>query len=392
VKIAYVVRNGFFPPFNGERVKSAALATALASSGELTLIDLGRSDYPGNRYPDGARLELPYGGKATVHSMLTHGHRSNLERAEHAATSGDSVRLSRMPLMRRRAAAELLSQLCSDIVVVDHPQLATLALAAPARCRVVHAHNVESKLARSLAESSGSLRHRLRSWRLQRIEHRQLPRLDQVWAVSAADAEFFRRGGCDKVEVLPNVIPPSAFMSSAVSGTPGHAAFFGWMAYPPNVDAVRYLMGLVSRSPAIRSLSLVGRDLPSDLVEALRAHPRIRYLGYVQDLKSAVADAAVILAPLASGAGTKLKVIEALALGKPLVTTSIGAEGLDLVDGEHVCIAPLGEAFDAAAEQLLRAPALGLAMAERGRRHVAAHFSIDTLTVAARAALAAYSA
>lgn len=387
MKIVYVIRNGFFPPFNGERVKSAALATALARSGTLTLIDLGRADYPDDPYPDGVQLELPYGGSAIIFSMLVHGHSANSRRAKSNLTGGKARRLSRLPLARRQAAAKLIAALRPDVVVADHPFLASLALASGAPLKIVHAHNVESQLAASMAAASGNLRQKLKVWRLRRIENRLLPQLDQVWAVSEPDAKFFESIGVRQARVTPNIIPDHAFVAQPAMGVAGHAVFFGWLAYPPNALAVEYLLGLAERSAAVRQLTLIGRGLPAPLAERAKANPKVCYLGYVESLVEATRDAAVILVPLSHGAGTKLKVIEALALGKPLVTTATGAEGLALVDGRHARIGELGEEFDALCVRALSQPEKYLAMALDGQRHARARFSQGALDQAVAACL-----
>jgi polysaccharide biosynthesis protein PslH len=383
-KLVYVIRNGFYPPFNGERVKTAALASALAAAGDLHVLDLGRADYPGTGYPDDELLQLPYGGQARFYSLILHGHAGNLRRLRQAP----GTRLSRLPLARRREAGRLIDQLNPDAVIVDHPFLAPLARQAARARTVVHAHNVESALAGSLARQSGRWRHRLKAWRLRRVERHHLPLVDQVWAVSDADATAFRALGARAVHLVPNIIPRAAFADRAVTGRHGHAAFFGWIAYPPNLDAVKYLLDMAERVPALRQLTLVGRGLPDALQERVRGNPRVRYAGYVENLAAAVDEAAVILVPLAHGGGTKLKVIEAMAMGKPLVTTPVGAEGLALEDGVHALVAQPGPDFDRAAARVLEDPAAFAAMSERGQQHCAEHFSQGALNRAVAGALA----
>lgn len=387
MKIVYVVRNGFHPPFNGERVKSAALATALASCGDLHVLDLGRADYPGNPYPDGEVLDLPYGGRAAITSLIVHGHTRNARRNARALAQNQRARLSRIPALRRHAAARLLQSLRADVVVVDHPQLAKLALDSGARIRVVHAHNVESRLARSLAQSTGKLWSRYKVHRLENIERRVLPKLDQVWAVSEADAQAFRHMGLSRVHVTPNIIPDHAFAQTPSVGQAGHAAFFGWLAYPPNAAAVEYLIGLTERLPELKKLTLIGKGLPDALAQKIRNHPRIHYAGYVESIESAVAEACAILVPLAHGAGTKLKVIEALALGKPLITTPVGAEGLNLDHGVHALIAKPGPEFDAYCRQALSEPGLYSRLSTEGRAWAHEHYSMKAIIECVKVAL-----
>lgn len=382
MKIAYVVRNGFYPAFNGERVKTASLSTALAHCGDLSVLDLGRSDYPKIACPDGEIFDLPYGGQARIYSMLVHGRSAAVRR-----DAAQGKRLSRLPLARRSAAKRLIAELAPDVLVVDHPLLAPLALQSAAKLKIVHAHNVESQLAASLAQTKGGLRQSLKVWRLRRVEKKAMPALSQVWAVSESDAQQFRALGAAQVLVTPNIIPDSAFAATQSPGQIGHAAFFGWLAYPPNAEAVEYLLNLAERCDWLTRLTLIGRGLPARLEARIKGNPKLRYLGYVENLTDALSEAAAVLIPLQHGAGTKLKVIEALALGKVLVTTPIGAEGLDLAQASHAFVKPLGADFDACAQEVLCNPAAHQAMARIGQNHARARFSQVALNQAVAEAL-----
>ena len=103
--------------------------------------------------------------------------------------------------------------------------------------------------------------------------------------------------------------------------------------------------------------------------------PGLRRLGFVEDLQALARDCAVVAIPLTSGGGTKLKTIEALAMGKPVVTTAEGAAGLDLVDGRHVLIRDIGPAFDEAMIEVALHPQRYLELAREGQAWVRERFS-----------------
>ncbi len=134
-------------------------------------------------------------------------------------------------------------------------------------------------------------------------------------------------------------------------------------------------------------ITVVGRDAPAHVTEQARALPWLRLHGFVDSLFELASRAAAIIIPLPWGGGTKLKVVEALALGKPLVTTPCGAEGLNITDEAQALIRSTGTAFDEAADAVLAAPSDYMAMAQRGRAYAAEYFSQSALSKTVRNAL-----
>jgi glycosyltransferase involved in cell wall biosynthesis len=118
--------------------------------------------------------------------------------------------------------------------------------------------------------------------------------------------------------------------------------FVGYMSTPANVDAIKYFHSQVydtlkRRFPDLKLL-VVGQD-PPHAIRELAKDPSICVTGFVEDVRPYVARASVVIAPIVSGAGTKTKVLEAMAMGKPVVTTPIGARGINATHGDHLCIA-----------------------------------------------------
>lgn len=374
MKIAYVIRNGFYPPFNGERIKSAALASALADCGDLHVLDLGNAEYPGGAIPRGERFELPYGGRAMVTSL--------------SYKNGQAGHKRWRPF-RIWAAQKLLETLDVDVLVVDHPVYARLALRARTNLRIVHCHNVESQLAKSIHAKKPTFKHWLRSKRFDAVERKLLPRVDQVWAVSDADAIEFKARGSKKVVATPNILPPSAFVDDRCEWQQGRAAFFGWLAYPPNADAATVLMNLAAELPTAWQLDLIGKGLPEQLLKRAQDLPNVVVHGFVDSLEQALQSIGVVAIPLRQGAGTKLKVIESLALGKVLLTTPVGAQGLGLVDGKHALIREPGAGFAETLVNVLAEPERFRHLAAAGQALARERFSLRMLKSAVKEALPA---
>lgn len=389
-RIAYVMRGNFFSPSTGGRVKTAAMASALAAAGELTVIDLSRERMPGPRFPAGEMFALPYGGQARLYSSLR-ANRPWLDRlARRIGWLRDPAWLYRTQAGRRRAVVALLQSLQPDVLVVDHPANAAMALAAPARVRILHTHNLESELAAAGARETGKRRLQRRAEVLRRLERELLPRFDQVWGVREEDLAVYRQLGVSRCVLAPNVVPDAAFAPAAVAGAPGEVLMVGSLNYGPNAGAARYLVELGERQAAAGAplrITIAGRGADDALLAAARRHAWLHLPGFTPDLQPMVDRAAVIAVPLAWGAGTKVKVVEALARGKPLVTTPVGAEGLAIEDGVHALVRAPGAEFDAALLAVAREPAAYMDMARRGRELAWARYSQTALTRTVTAAV-----
>jgi glycosyltransferase involved in cell wall biosynthesis len=153
------------------------------------------------------------------------------------------------------------------------------------------------------------------------------------------------------------------------------------MGYEPNDDAVLYfcrdILPIIRRTVPGVELWIVGRD-PTPAVRAL-ASDTVHVSGRVDDVVPYYERSAVAIVPLRAGGGTRLKILEAMALGRPVVTTTIGCEGLDVRDNEHVLIADTAESFAARTVQLINSPELWQAIAARARELVVNQYDWDAI-------------
>ncbi len=201
--------------------------------------------------------------------------------------------------------------------------------------------------------------------RLRRYEARVCRRADHVLAVSDADAMVLRKlvPGLD-VSVVPNGVDTLAYRPEIpTTESPNHESgalvFTGTMDFRPNVDAVlwfvRRVLPLVRAEMPEVHFFIVGQR-PHRRLERLRSDPAITLTGWVEDARPYIARAAVYVAPLRIGGGTRLKLLEAMAMGKPVVATRLGAEGYPVKDGRELLLADAPADFAAAVVALLRAP------------------------------------
>lgn len=299
------------------------------------------------------------------------------------------------------AAAEierLVADFRPEVVVIERLWLYRYASHARARgARVVlDAHNVETTLARQLADAEpadapGRRIASLIAARTAAIEKRALADADQVWVCSAGDrarlaADHQRTRD---VHVVPNGVDVTAYDAR---GTPPPAlttlVFPAMFTYAPNARAARFLVDELLPCLGDVRLVLVGAMPDDALHEAARRDPRITVTGAVPDVRPYVRAATAVVVPVFEGSGTRFKILEALAAGVPVITTTMGADGLDVEDGVHVLVANTAAEFAVALERLRDDTQLAARLALHGYRRVAERYSWTAAADAIAAALA----
>ena len=249
--------------------------------------------------------------------------------------------------------------------------------AGPAALRILDTHNVDSltmsRYVETLPHGPRRAYAALTARKMRWLERRVYRAADSVWVCSAREAELaasFAPGA--RAVVVPNGVDGAAFMvGSPPPLTSKRMLFFGRLDYYPNRDGLRHFCERIL--PTIRSripdaeLLVVGSGGGRELAGLNGAAPGIRILGRVENIASALADASLVVVPLRSGGGTRLKILEALAMARPVVSTSIGAEGLDLRPGEEIVLADTPEAFADEVIRLLTDPEAAIRLGASGR-------------------------
>lgn len=168
--------------------------------------------------------------------------------------------------------------------------------------------------------------------------------------------------------VIPNGVDPEYFCPGAQAPNPFSIVFTGMMGYVPNYDGMLHFLDvifpLILKKVPQATVSIVGKMPPPALLK--RAAPNVFVTGFVDDVRPYVWDASVYVVPLRMGSGTRLKVLEAMAMKKPIVTTTIGCEGIDVRDGESAVIVDEPEAFAEAVVNLFTDSALRKKLTDNG--------------------------
>jgi polysaccharide biosynthesis protein PslH len=217
---------------------------------------------------------------------------------------------------------------------------------------------------------------------LRRYEIRHLNSCDAMVPITEDDARDFRALGCTvPMHVLPGGVDVDGEVPALASISPDDAAgrigFLGSLDYRPNQDAAIWIAEELA--PKVRcEMHVAGSNAPQWL-RARLAKSAVVFDGEVPDAKEFIRSMDVMLAPVFAGGGMRIKILEAMALGKPVVATTIGAAGIGVRHGEDILLADDPEAFAAAVTELLRDPAKALAIGDAGRRLVASRFSTEAL-------------
>ena len=248
---------------------------------------------------------------------------------------------------------------------------------------VLFTHNVEAIIWRRHFEVSRNPVWKAVSWRewylLDQFERRMLARAESVLTVSENDKRIFAEFvDPAKIAVVQTGVDLDYFHPSAEPELPRRLVFTGSMDWMPNEDGITYFVEevypLVRREIPDVELWVVGRK-PSEKLKALAgASSGVHVTGTVDDIRPYVWQSTVYVVPLRIGGGTRIKIFEALAMGKAVVSTTIGAEGLPITHGEHLILADTPSDFARETLRLMRDPAARAHLGSSARRLLEQHY------------------
>jgi len=255
---------------------------------------------------------------------------------------------------------------------------------------VLFQHNVEAAIWTRRAQVARSFAWRAylaeQSRRMHAFERQECRRFDHVIAVSEVDRDTFQnKYGVAQVSAIPTGVDVDFFRPSSPAATASREiVFVGSMDWMPNVDGVAWfvtdILPLVRRHIPDASLAIVGRDPTRTVRELAVRVPGVTVTGTVQDVRPYLERCAVAVVPLRVGGGTRLKIFEAMAMEKAVVSTHVGAEGLPVTDGKEILLADDPPAFAAAVVSLLQDRAMARGLGEAAAMRVRSDFGWAAVT------------
>jgi glycosyltransferase involved in cell wall biosynthesis len=370
-----------WPAIDGGRIAMSRLAESLGRAGaEVEVLSLN---------PRKHRAAKPESAPVPLHAIDLDTSRI-LGPALRALSHGTPYVVERfLSTPFREALRAALQRFAPDIVQIESPFLlpyASFVRAESGAHIVLRSLNVEFRIWESLARNERhllrrlALRHVGTAMREYETKHLGLP--DAIVPISENDREDFRRLGC----TLPMHVAPCGVTLSDVPASdapePGRVGFIGSLDFRPNQEAVRWILDelwprVLARMPTAR-LSIGGSSPPRWLRQR-RWEENIDFHPDVDDASRFLRPMSAVIAPLFAGGGMRIKVLEAMARGRPVVATTIGAGGIEVEHGRNIVIADDASAFADGVVRLLVEPDTAARIGLAARAMVASRYDSDTI-------------
>jgi sugar transferase (PEP-CTERM/EpsH1 system associated) len=387
MKILWVKAGGLVPPDTGGKIRSYNILRQLAKQHAVTFF----SFYAAHENDVHAELNQVFQRVVKIPLDLP-AEKSAGELLNYAVHlfSGEPYSLTKYcrPVVRKELRA-LLQEEIYDVILCDFLVTAG-AIPWDWPCpKVLFSHNVEAVIWQRHYEVARNPLWKALSWRewkrMEAAERRYLQKADHVVAVSENDREAFARFlNPQKLTVTQTGADTEFFRPSGVKEMPNSLVFTGSMDWLPNEDAILYfadeILPLIRRQVPDVTLCVVGRKPSRRLQDLASRVPNIQLTGWVEDVRPYVAQRAVCIVPLRVGGGTRLKIFEAMSMAKAIVSTSIGAEGLPVNNGEHILLADDPASFAESTVRLLGNASRRTQIGQAARHLVQENYSWATVS------------
>jgi glycosyltransferase involved in cell wall biosynthesis len=362
-----------YPPDSGPKVKTWNVLKYLAQHHEVTLVSFVRGDQSAEvghlRQHCNAVYTVPM-----VRSVLRDG--LAMGRSLLNGQPWMMVRDDRSAM--RRLVDRLTSEIHFDIAHADQLNMAQYAARVPGARKILDAHNALWLLYRRLWDTMGPGPRKLllsRDWRLLKgYEGRLCRAFDAVLAVSQEDGVALQEAAGQPLDitVIPIAVDTDEVTPVARQPEANHILHIGTMYWPPNIDGVLWFMRQVY--PYIRAkrpdvtFDVVGARPPQEILGLAGDSAGINVTGYVADPTPYLEQAGVMVVPLRAGGGMRVKILNALAQGLPIVSTGLGCEGIAVTSGQNILIADSPYDFAEAVLRMLENPDFAAQLGNNGRR------------------------
>ena len=368
-----------YPLDSGKRIRTWHLLSRLAPRHDLTLFCFDEGDPDALRFveKEGIRVFFaPAAGKTTrvlLYAQLL----ANLFSAYPFTVSKHYSRTFHQQILAR------INSESPDLVHVEWTPYARYLSGIPTGKTVISTHNIEAQIWFRRARRSSTLLEKaffsLQAVKMRAFEKRRLSRADEVTAVTIEDLQWLKKAGISKTSLVENGVDTEYFQPTSDSEVQREILFLASLDWYPNQDALRFFLEEIM--PRVRTklpnvqLTIAGRRPPIELVAQIRSLPGASLHSDVPDVRPFLARSSAFVVPLRIGGGSRIKILEALAAGKAVVSTRIGAEGLQLCSGEHLLLADRPDDFADRVIELLTQPELRQRLGANGRRLVSDRYT-----------------
>ena len=385
MKILWVKSDFLHPTDRGGQIRTLEMLKCLHQRHEVHYVA-----FDDGTNPEGLRRSSEYCSRAYAVP-----HRVPVRRSLHFAGQLVGGLVSRLPVSVARYTSErmkrqiqlVLAQQQFDSLVCD---FLFPALNVPDLSRVVlFQHNVESVIWRRHVEQARNSAKRaylrLQASRMQALERAVCRDAGRVVAVSQIDSETFRElYQLERISDVETGVDLDFFARPAQTEVRADLVFVGSMDWLPNIDAMHFfteeILPIIRRERPKCRIAIAGRRPTSFLLELSKRDPNIIVTGTVPDIRPYLWESSVSVVPLRIGGGTRLKIFEAMAAKLPVVSTTVGAEGLPVSDGEHLAIADTPELFARRCLDLLHSAEQRSQLAEAAWNLISHRFSWPAVT------------
>jgi polysaccharide biosynthesis protein PslH len=362
MRLCWIKAGGFVPLDFGGRIRSFQMVKELAARHAVTVLTF----YPAIENDQHSTLAPLFEELITIPLRLPR-QRSVGEYLDYLrllpAPHAYSMQKYYRPELRL-AAAELFARKSFDAIICDFIFPAGVLDWTMETPIILFTHNVEAEVWERQYRVSSNPVTKFMFWmeyhRLTRSERYYAERAARVCAVSESNRQFFGRyvGGAEHVSLLPTGVDTDYFRPATEASRERTLVFTGSMDWVPNHDAMDYfyreVLPLIRSEEAEVETWIVGRNPLPALQRLVKDDPKVHLTGRVDDVRPFMTQSSIYILPMRSGSGTRLKLFEAMASGKAIISTTIGAEGLPVTHGENILLADDAAKFAKAVVRLVR--------------------------------------
>jgi polysaccharide biosynthesis protein PslH len=331
-----------FPPDAGKRIRTWNLLRRLSQRHSVTLLCYGRKTDPAYETLESAGIKVclvdPFPNKEGL-ALYADLAVNMFSRFPYSVVKHYSSAF-------QQTYTTLLHQSNWNLIQCEWTPYARFTFPKSSVPVLIATHNVEAQIWKRRAQHASSLPAKtfftLQARKMRKFEIEALLSADAVTAVSEPDAQTMREWGVGSVQVVPNGVDVDSYERASATEQDDELLSIASLDWFPNADALEYfaneILPIVRKERPAAVLRIVGRRPPEVLKQKLSGMPGIDFIGEVTDVRPYLKQASLVVVPLRIGGGSRLKILEALAAGKAVVSTTVGAEGLNLLQSE-VCIA-----------------------------------------------------